>query len=440
MTKRKILNALMVLTVMMIAFCGFMAVKTLKGSGNSLGTSAELSIESKNGIVTVERNGIAYEVEEGSAVRSGDRFLSKKGANITLKNENTTIVLTENSELRIEEDGFYLHRGELFVDGHEVKKFMVLRTRQFEMNAQNAVVTITAQSGAQTVDVYAGEATVDDEKITSGNRISIVEKEDGSMEKETTAFSAAVLSDAQIELLQQCEITESYCFSEQELKQVITVRQEEKEKAQQAQLLLADASKEALKKEQDKYEKALAASQKAQTGTDKVGTVPTSDEVTDFYIESDDTYDTSDEDTDISYEEDDTKYVTIEIRCDTVLNNMQNLTSGKDVYVPGSGTILSTSKIEFEEGETVFEVLKRACSRAGIQMEYRWTPMYESYYIEGINHLYEFDCGNESGWMYKVNGWFPNYGCSSYELEEGDTIVWAYTCNGLGRDLGFEGF
>ena len=33
--------------------------------------------------------------------------------------------------------------------------------------------------------------------------------------------------------------------------------------------------------------------------------------------------------------------------------------------------------------------------------------MYNSYYVEGIGNLYEFDCGSESGWMYKVNGWFP---------------------------------
>ena len=91
---------------------------------------------------------------------------------------------------------------------------------------------------------------------------------------------------------------------------------------------------------------------------------------------------------------------------------------------------------EFEKGETVYDVLSRVCSYAGIQMEASWTPLYNSYYVEGINNLYEFDCGNESGWMYKVNGWFPNYGCSSYYLEDGDTIVWTYTCNGLGADVG----
>ena len=62
--------------------------------------------------------------------------------------------------------------------------------------------------------------------------------------------------------------------------------------------------------------------------------------------------------------------------------------------------------------------------------------MYNSAYIEGINNLYEFDCGELSGWMYKVNGWFPNYGCSACKVENGDDIVWCYTCKGFGKDVG----
>ena len=38
--------------------------------------------------------------------------------------------------------------------------------------------------------------------------------------------------------------------------------------------------------------------------------------------------------------------------------------------------------------------------------------------------------------MYKVNEWFPTYGCSSYYVEDGDVIVWCYTCKGLGTDVG----
>lgn len=127
---------------------------------------------------------------------------------------------------------------------------------------------------------------------------------------------------------------------------------------------------------------------------------------------------------------------TITIRCDTILDNWDMLDPAKAGFVPADGVILYTKTVEFAEGETVFDVLDRVCRAYGIQLEYSWTPMYNSYYIEGINNLYEFDCGSESGWMYKVNGWFPNYGCSSYALSDGDSIVWCYTCVGLGTDVG----
>lgn len=127
---------------------------------------------------------------------------------------------------------------------------------------------------------------------------------------------------------------------------------------------------------------------------------------------------------------------TITIVCDTILDNLDNLEEEKAPYVPKDAVILPKTQVSFTEGDTVFEVLQKVCAAAELQIEYSWTPMYNSYYIEGINHLYEFDCGNESGWMYKVNEWFPNYGCSAYALKNGDAIVWCYTCNGLGADVG----
>ena len=127
---------------------------------------------------------------------------------------------------------------------------------------------------------------------------------------------------------------------------------------------------------------------------------------------------------------------TISISCSTILNNMDQCDDAKKSIVPASGVILSTTTASFSDGETVFDVLKRVCQEKGIHLSFRYTPLYGSYYIEGIANLYEFDVGNESGWMYKVNGWFPNYGCSSYTLEDGDEICWMYTCNGLGADVG----
>ena len=106
--------------------------------------------------------------------------------------------------------------------------------------------------------------------------------------------------------------------------------------------------------------------------------------------------------------------------------------------VPSDGVILAATTVTFYEGESVFDVLQRVCQGNGIHMEASWTPIYNSAYVEGIHNLYEFDCGNESGWMYRVNGWYPNYGCSRYQLAQGDVVEWRYTCKGLGKDVGCD--
>jgi len=114
---------------------------------------------------------------------------------------------------------------------------------------------------------------------------------------------------------------------------------------------------------------------------------------------------------------------------------MGKLRAGKAAFVPSNGTVMAARTVTFTEGETVFDVLRRETRASGIHMEYASNPMFNSVYIEGINNLYEFDCGELSGWMYRVNGWFPNYGSNSYTLKQGDEIEWVYTCD-LGDDVG----
>ncbi len=126
---------------------------------------------------------------------------------------------------------------------------------------------------------------------------------------------------------------------------------------------------------------------------------------------------------------------TLIIRCDTILNNMDRLNAEKHDLVADDGIIFSKEDIVFYEGESVFNVLLREMKINKIHMEYADTPLYNSAYIEGIGNIYEFDCGELSGWMYKVNDWFPNYGCSRYMLSDGDTIEFLYTCD-LGKDIG----
>ena len=127
--------------------------------------------------------------------------------------------------------------------------------------------------------------------------------------------------------------------------------------------------------------------------------------------------------------------VKLSVSCGTILNNMKLLNKNKYELVPDDGIIFPLQEVTAYKGESVFDVLLREMQNKKIHMEFVNTPMYNSAYIEGINNLYEFDVGELSGWMYKVNEWFPNYGCSRYQVYEGDVIEWVYTCD-LGRDVG----
>ena len=127
--------------------------------------------------------------------------------------------------------------------------------------------------------------------------------------------------------------------------------------------------------------------------------------------------------------------VTLTIRCDTLLANMDALDANKRELVPADGIVFPTTAVTAYEGESVFNILQRETRRNKLHLEFASTPLYNSAYIEGIHNLYEFDCGGLSGWMYTVNGWFPNYGCSRYQLQPGDVVEWIYTCD-LGRDIG----
>lgn len=142
-----------------------------------------------------------------------------------------------------------------------------------------------------------------------------------------------------------------------------------------------------------------------------------------------------------------TSVCTITVKCDTVFNDPSLLKQSKMNFIPASGIILQKTEVEISGGDTVFDILKKACKenvcsascayceKDGIRLEYTYTPAFSNYYIEGIHHLYEKDCGYMSGWMYSVNGMFPTAGVSSYSVKHGDDIAVMYTCN-MGEDIG----
>lgn len=122
-----------------------------------------------------------------------------------------------------------------------------------------------------------------------------------------------------------------------------------------------------------------------------------------------------------------TQTITLSISCTNAIGKTENS------YLPSDGMILNSTVYGFEDGDTVFDVLLTAVKENQIQIDY--TGGDDTFvYIKGLNYLYEFDCGDLSGWMYKVNGKTPNVGCSGYTLSDGDVVEWVYTCN-IGKDI-----
>ncbi len=122
------------------------------------------------------------------------------------------------------------------------------------------------------------------------------------------------------------------------------------------------------------------------------------------------------------------------ISCSTAVNN-EALSRAKRSVLPADGTIFAEAEVGFNDGESVFDVVKEICTNNKIHLDFSSIPVTGGAYIKGIANLYEFDCGPVSGWMYRVNGEFPNVGCSDYRLSEGDEIAFLYSCD-LGADIG----
>lgn len=129
--------------------------------------------------------------------------------------------------------------------------------------------------------------------------------------------------------------------------------------------------------------------------------------------------------------------VKILIDVNTLLKDDSKLEPQLKQYVPKSGYILPSTAIKVKKGSSAFDVLKAATKKYQIQMEYEGvsTTGYNTIYLKGINHIYEFSAGNESGWLYSVNGIFSNYGIDAFKVKNNDTIRIIYSLN-LGCDVG----
>ena len=88
---------------------------------------------------------------------------------------------------------------------------------------------------------------------------------------------------------------------------------------------------------------------------------------------------------------------------------------------------------DYKKNISVADLSKDICRQLNIPIVF--SGVGTMVYCQGINNLFEFDNGAESGWLYSVNGEFQSVSCGAYILKDGDYVEWRYTLD-LGKDVG----
>jgi hypothetical protein len=89
------------------------------------------------------------------------------------------------------------------------------------------------------------------------------------------------------------------------------------------------------------------------------------------------------------------------------------------------GVVLEPTSIDWQDGDSVLDVLKQVTKSNKIPLEYKGRGMLS--YVEGIANLYEFDQGPSSGWLFKVNGKLASKSAGAVKLSKGDNVEWIYS-------------
>ena len=116
----------------------------------------------------------------------------------------------------------------------------------------------------------------------------------------------------------------------------------------------------------------------------------------------------------------DTSQVNVSISIEQIKEDVSVLNEAKQAILPQGDYILEPTNVSFEEGDSAIEVLQEVCKEQKIQLEL------SDSYIQGIGNIYEFDAGDMSGWLFKVNGEMPTLGADAYLVEEDDELNWYY--------------
>ncbi len=108
-----------------------------------------------------------------------------------------------------------------------------------------------------------------------------------------------------------------------------------------------------------------------------------------------------------------TSTATIKIICDDTVTD--------DIWE--NPEILKETEYTFDGEVDAFTVLTEITKKNDISL------VHSDGYVTGIGGLSAMDAGENSGWMFQVNGELASVGAKDYILQDGDALVWFYTAD-----------
>lgn len=426
MKNRKLSNLVMVAVILVIVVAGILTVGSLRGWFDGSGDQAVLT--EIRGIVHLERSGVAFPAEKDTPLRSGDRIMCDPGASALIRLDDhrwvmvgqqacVEVVTAEAADFCAKVTGGEVVAACISGEKSSGSDAITLQFAEKEVKIEQAVLGLSVAEDQQILRVYGGCV----EDVRQGQMMRWVKDQiqpaETMKQEELTEFAMAALRKANAQ--------QETCFTDAMLDELVLGRHDQPSKPTQPTATEPVATQPAA------AETASPAQMQEEQPTPETESPKQPDGSTQPPVtQPPATQPPQTEPPQTQPPETEPPLMcSISIRCDAILEHMDQLDPSKVGYVPSDGWILYAD-MEFTQGETVFDVLQRACDDYGIPMEYSYSPSYGSNYIEGINNIYEFDCGPQSGWKYQVDGWFPSYGCSGYTLSGGESITFCYTCEG----------
>lgn len=115
--------------------------------------------------------------------------------------------------------------------------------------------------------------------------------------------------------------------------------------------------------------------------------------------------------------------VSLSITCANVFlpENAGLLDENIAAILPPDGVIFPLASVAARDKQTVYSLVLAVTRENKIHCEA------SKGYIKAVCNLYEKACGEESGWVFLINGEFSSAGANSVYVRDGDKIEWIYS-------------